>query len=237
MEEKELKTSVKQRIGIIAVAVIMIGSIIASYVAIVANGSNSADDGSISDEKLLAYETAYADKITEFQAATSQDYSKYSQYISRIVAYDEDAANNNGIKTKDLVTGSGRELKSGDTDYLAYYTGWCSDGSIFDSTLDNTTNPNGFASALTASSGLISGWTAGVIGMKLGGVREITLPGDKAYADEREICGGYFKPLKFLIMAVANEEPVSTLASELREAYVRLQYAYYGLDYDKIIQQ
>lgn len=227
----------KQRIGIITIAVIMVGSIIASYVAIVANGSKSSDDGAITDEKLLAYETAYADKVTEFQAATSQDFSKYSQYISRIVAYDEDAANNGEVKTKDLVTGNGKKLEAGDTDYLAYYTGWCADGTIFDSTLDNATNPSGFSSALAATSSLISGWTTGVVGMKLGGIREVTIPGAEAYADQTEICGGYFKPLKFLIMAVADEEPVSTLADELREAYIRLQYAYYGLDYDKILGQ
>ena len=53
MEEKELKTSVKQRIGILLIAVIMVGSIIASYVAIVANGSGSSSSVSgaeISDE-------------------------------------------------------------------------------------------------------------------------------------------------------------------------------------------
>ena len=106
MEEKELKTSLGQRIGIILIAVIMVGSIIASYVAIVANGGNNTgntDATKITDEKLLEYETAYADKVTEFQGVTSGDYSKYSQYISRVKAYDEESANNGGIVKKDLL--------------------------------------------------------------------------------------------------------------------------------------
>ena len=41
MDEKELKTSPKQRFFIILIAVIMLGSIIASYIAIVINGSKS----------------------------------------------------------------------------------------------------------------------------------------------------------------------------------------------------
>ena len=40
MEEKDLKTSPKQRIVIIVIAVLMLGSIIASYAAIVINGGN-----------------------------------------------------------------------------------------------------------------------------------------------------------------------------------------------------
>ena len=49
MEEKELKTSPKQRIFITLIAVIMLGSMIASYAAIVLNGGGSSS-ASGSDE-------------------------------------------------------------------------------------------------------------------------------------------------------------------------------------------
>ena len=39
MDEKELKTSTKQRVFIILIAVLMVGSIIASYAAIVISGA------------------------------------------------------------------------------------------------------------------------------------------------------------------------------------------------------
>ena len=237
MEEKELKTSVKQRIGIIAIAVIMLGSIIAGYAAIVINGNKKADvasDGSITDEKLLKYETEYTDKWMEFQAATASDYDKYANYLGQIAAYDETAANDGGITTVDMTIGDGRELTNGDTNYLAYYAGWCADGTVFDSSLDDAVKPTAFAKALNASLGMIDGWNTGVVGMKLGGVRVITIPGEQAYGDKMEICGGYNKPLKFLVMAVANEDPLKTLANQLDTAYLKVQYGRYGIDYESL---
>ena len=68
--------------------------------------------------------------------------------------------------------------------------------------------------------------------MKIGGIREITIPGELAYGDSMEICGGKNKPLKFMVMAKAKEGSLKTLAEELDEANMRLQYAYYGIDYD-----
>lgn len=73
-----------------------------------------------------------------------------------------------------------------------------------------------------------------MIGMKLGGIREITVSGELAYGSSREICGGYNKPLKFLVMPVENVDPLKTAAAELDKAYLKLQYAYYGIDYDEV---
>lgn len=239
MEEKELKTSAKQRVGIIAIAVVMLGSIIASYAAIVIGGGNSSssssnDESSISNEKMAQYQKEYSDKAAEFKTATENDYNKFIAYKSEISAYNETAANSNGVETRDLLEGDGRELADGDKDYLAYYVGWCADETIFDSSFDDIESPSAFNKALNASNGMIEGWNVGVVGMKLGGIRVITIPGELAYGENMEICGGYNKPLKFMIMAVANEEPLKTLSSELDLAFVKLQYAYYGVDYDKL---
>lgn len=51
-----------------------------------------------------------------------------------------------------------------------------------------------------------------------------------------EICGGKNKPLKFLVMAVANEDPLKSIAKEYDDAYMRLQYANYGIDYDEVMK-
>lgn len=234
MEEKELKTSLKQRIFIILIAVIMLGSIIASYAAIIINGGNSSSssESGISEAKILEYENDYNVKVAEFKEASRSDYDKFITYRSEVKAYNETAANTNGVQTKDLLKGDGRKLAEGDSDYLAYYIGWCADESVFDSSFDDSSNPTAFARALDASLGMIEGWNLGVEGMRLGGVREITIPGELAYGEQMEICGGYSKPLKFLVMAVAKEDPLKTLAEELELAYMKLQYAYYGIDYD-----
>ncbi|MBR2831122.1 FKBP-type peptidyl-prolyl cis-trans isomerase [Candidatus Saccharibacteria bacterium] len=238
MEEKELKTSVGQRIAIIVIAVIMLGSIIAGYAAIVINGNKNSsantDTGTteISEERMKQYEDAYNEKLATFKTATAGEFAKFSSQLSVMTAYNETAANSGGVQTVDLIAGDGRELAEGDNNYLAFYAGWCADESVFDSSLDSTEKPTAFSKALDASLGLIEGWNAGMVGMKLGGVREITVPGELAYGDKMEICGGYNKPLKFLVMAVANEDPLKSLSKEVDMAFMKLQYAKYGIDYD-----
>jgi FKBP-type peptidyl-prolyl cis-trans isomerase len=154
-------------------------------------------------------------------------------YKSEIKAYNEASANAGGVQVRDLIAGDGREIVDGDSNYLAYYVGWCADESVFDSSFDDNENPTAFGKILDASLGMIEGWILGVEGMRINGVREITIPGELAYGDQMEICGGYNKPLKFLVMTKASEGSLKTLSDELDTAYMKLQYAYYGIDYDE----
>ena len=236
MEEKELKTSLKQRVFITVIAVVMLGSIIASYAAIIMNGgkSSSTTTANIDPEKVEEYEDAYNNKLAEFKEASKADYDAFISFKSEIKAFNENSANENGVQTKDLKVGNGAELAEDSSNYLAYYVGYCADESIFDSSFDDNDNPTSFAKILDPSLGMIEGWNIGVEGMKIGGIRRITVPGELAYGDSMEICGGTNKPLRFIVMAVANEEPIKTLSSELDEAFMRYQYAQYGIDYDSM---
>ena len=239
MEEKELKTSTKQRILIGAIAVIMVGSMIASYAAIVING-NKANSGSgaaqstISEEKKAQYENEYAAALEKFTSVSADDYAKFIAYKDNIKSYNETAANSGGVSTKDLLEGNGRTLDATDKDYLAYYVGWCADETIFDSSFNDNNNPTAFAKALDVSLGMIEGWNQGVAGMKIGGVREVTISSELAYGDSMEICGGKNKPLKFLILPVENKEPLKSAAAAVDEAFMKLQYANYGIDYEQV---
>lgn len=238
MEEKELKTSAKQRFFIILVAVIMLGSMIAGYAAIIATGgsSNTSSNESveIDEAKIAEYEEAYNAKVEELADTTQNEFNKFIGYEREAVkAYNETNANGGGISVKDYEVGTGNEVS--DDNYLAFYVGWCADEMIFDSSFDSSTSPKAFEKVLDPSLGMIEGWNLGVEGMKTGGVREITVSSELAYGDDMEICGGYNKPLKFLVMAVAKVDPLKTLAEEIDKAYMRLQYAYYGIDYDNMI--
>ena len=235
MEEKELKTSTGQRVAIAIIAFIMLGSIIASYAAIIIGNSSKSDSSEkkLSDERMAYYQDGYNEKLATFKEVTKNDYATFSPYISEVKAYNEKAANEGGVQIRDLKAGSGRVLEEKDGDYLAYYIGWCADETIFDSSLDDKTSPKAFSKALDVSVGMIEGWYQGAQGMKLGGVREITIPGELAYGDKSEICGGYNKPLRFLVMAVPADDPLKTAAKELDTAYMALQYANYGMDYEK----
>ncbi len=235
MEEKELKTSPKQRIFIGVIAVAMLGSMIAGYAAMIlgnSNNNNNSSSQSISEEKKMQYEEAYNTTLSKFREASKSDFKKFIQYKNRITAYNETTANDKGVQVKDIVVGDGRKLEEGDSDYLAYYVGWCADESIFDSSFNDNENPTSFDKILSASLGMIEGWTTGVVGMRINGIREITVPGSLAYKDQMEICGGYNKPLKFLIMAKKNSGDIKTIAEQLDTDYMRYMYAQYGIDYD-----
>ncbi len=236
MKEKELKTSTGQRVAIGIIAFIMLGSIIASYAAIIAGNSRSSSSSGetkkLSDERIAYYRDAYLEKIEAFEKVSANDYKAFSLYVSEIKAYNETSANE-GVAKRDLLAGNGRVIGEKDGDYLAYYVGWCADETIFDSSLDDNDKPTAFTKAIDTSVGMIEGWYQGMQGARLGGVREITVPGELAYGDKSQICGGYNKPLRFLVMAVPAEEPLKTAASEVDMAFMKLQYANNGIDYEK----
>ena len=83
-----------------------------------------------------------------------------------------------GIKMIDSKEGQGDAVKTGNT-ISVHYTGWLYEngkrGSKFDSSVDR--GPFNF----TVGSGVIKGWSEGVVGMKPGGKRELIIPPDLAY--------------------------------------------------------
>ncbi len=81
-----------------------------------------------------------------------------------------------GLQITDEVIGTGAEAKTGDT-VSVDYTGTLTDGTKFDSSLDR-----GAPFDFTIGAGsVIKGWDEGVVGMKVGGKRKLTIPPDLAY--------------------------------------------------------
>jgi FKBP-type peptidyl-prolyl cis-trans isomerase len=60
-----------------------------------------------------------------------------------------------------------------------HYTGWLEDGTQFDSSLDRG-QPFSFP---VDTGSVIAGWDEGVLGMKVGGKRQLVIPADLAYGD------------------------------------------------------
>jgi peptidylprolyl isomerase len=82
------------------------------------------------------------------------------------------------LQVIDVVEGTGDVVLEGAT-ITAHYTGArCSDGVIFESSHDS--GPEGATFPLSA---VISGWTQGVPGMKVGGTRRLVIPAAMAYGD------------------------------------------------------
>jgi FKBP-type peptidyl-prolyl cis-trans isomerase len=80
------------------------------------------------------------------------------------------------LKSEDLLVGNGDEAKTGQT-VSVHYTGTLTDGSKFDSSIDRG---KPFEFQLGAGR-VIKGWDQGVVGMKVGGKRKLTIPSDLAY--------------------------------------------------------
>ena len=99
------------------------------------------------------------------------------------------------LKKEDLKVGTGAEAVSGKT-VSVHYTGWLTDGKEFD-TSKKTGRPFEF---VLGSGKVIPGWDQGVAGMKVGGVRKLTIPSHLAYGERG--AGGVIPPNATLLFEV-----------------------------------
>ncbi len=82
------------------------------------------------------------------------------------------------LQIEDLLVGDGPEAEAGRA-VSVHYTGWLTDGTKFDSSVDRG-RPFGF----TLGAGqVIAGWDRGVDGMHVGGKRRLTIPAVLGYGD------------------------------------------------------
>ncbi len=82
------------------------------------------------------------------------------------------------LQIEDIKQGTGAEATSGQQ-VTVHYVGTLTNGSKFDSSRDRG---KGFSFQLGAGQ-VIKGWDKGVAGMKVGGVRKLTIPPALAYGD------------------------------------------------------
>jgi FKBP-type peptidyl-prolyl cis-trans isomerase FkpA len=100
-----------------------------------------------------------------------------------------------GLIIEDVTEGSGAEAGAGQT-VSVHYTGWLTDGSKFDSSKDRN---DPFEFPLGARH-VIAGWDEGVQGMKIGGVRKLTIPPSLGYGARG--AGGVIPPNATLVFEV-----------------------------------
>ena len=100
-----------------------------------------------------------------------------------------------GLKYEELKEGTGPEAKAGDT-VEVHYTGWLTDGTKFDSSVDRG---QPFSFKLGARK-VIAGWDEGVAGMKVGSKRKLTIPPELGYG--KRGAGGVIPPDADLVFEV-----------------------------------
>jgi peptidylprolyl isomerase len=109
------------------------------------------------------------------------------------------------LQIKDIKVGTGAEVKDGDTVTANYIGISCSSGKQFDSSYDKG------QPATFELSGVIPGWKKGMVGMKVGGRRQLIIPPGDAYGDKPtspDILPG--ETLAFVIDLVDTKTPPPT---------------------------
>jgi FKBP-type peptidyl-prolyl cis-trans isomerase len=194
-----MATRNSQRIGIWIIAIVMtIGTIGSFAVMILANDNAKIDQAQ--QQKLYAdYQKQLDEQKKQADALSMQHYETFKTYQATPAAFDGGKVGDKVVKN-DLKAGDGAEITA-DTKYQAYYIGWNPKGKTFDSSFDGSKLK---APIDTSTTNLITGWNEGVVGMKVGGVREITIPSDLAYGEQGS--GDTIAPntpIKFIIMIIA----------------------------------
>lgn len=82
-----------------------------------------------------------------------------------------------GLYIRDLEDGAGDPTAAGDV-MVVHYSGWINDGTLFDSSHNPGREP---FTLVAGSGGVIAGWQEGLIGMRVGGLRQLVIPPQLAY--------------------------------------------------------
>lgn len=223
---QDLHTSPRQRIIIVLVALLMLLSTFALYASIVlsSNGSSSsAETSALTAEEEARYQellVEYQDKVNAQASELSSKYfDEFATFKSRVKSFN--AADITDVTWTDLKVGDGEEVNSEDfVEYSAYYIGWLSDETVFDSSFDDASKPTALNSPLAGTTEMIQGWKDGIQGMKIGGIREISIPSALGYGDQDQGSIPANSPLRFVVMLVPRVDDVE-VPDELNNLYLK----------------
>ena len=213
-----MATTKGQRIGIWVIAGMMFLGTVGGFVAMMVAPGNEAKDQAALKKAQDEYTKATNERKKKVEAQANElsqkYYGKFSEFSSRVGAFE--AGDVKELVKEDLVEGEGAEVKD-DTKLAVYYIGWNAKGEIFDQSIADGKLKAPLNMDGPANTAVIQGWKEGLIGMKIGGVRELTIPANKAYGDKSQ--GDKIpanSPLKFVVMAI--EKPADIPEPEMPEA-------------------
>jgi FKBP-type peptidyl-prolyl cis-trans isomerase FkpA len=147
-----------------------------------------APDNEAADQK--KQQEQYAKQMKEYQ----EQVAKTKKPLEGYEASAFDAKSVTELSVEVLKEGEGEKLAS-DSTISANYFGWTADGKIFDSTnTDGTVTPIDFG-----LNQVITGWTKGLTGVKVGSVVKLTIPAEQAYGSIDNGDGRPVGPLQFIV--------------------------------------
>lgn len=215
-----MATSTAQRTGIWIITIAMIAGTVVGFIVMILGSQDQAKQQKV----LQDYNAAYADYQKKVEAQTAklskEYYSTFKKYADTPAKFNAKSVKK--LTTKDIKVGSGAKVTS-KSELAVYYIGWAPDGKVFDQSIDGKSLKAPF-DPMTG----VTGFKNGVVGMRIGGVRVITVPSGQAYGEEGqtdpttgEVVIKPNTPLKFLVMAIPKPEEIKepTATQEVIDAY------------------
>jgi FKBP-type peptidyl-prolyl cis-trans isomerase len=195
----DISTKRSQRIAIWIICIVMaVGFLAGLFVWVMAIVNPDTSPNQITSNKAMEEYMKQIEKEEADNAAMSLNYEVFGGY--ELLTFDADSVSELVVET--LREGDGDIIAVSDT-ISAYYTGWTPSGTIFDSTksIDSENEVRSFS--LTQ---VITGWTNGLAGKKVGGVYQLTIPSAMAYGEYG--MGTIIPPntpLRFVVEVVSKE--------------------------------
>lgn len=203
-----------QRYSIWVILILTVVSTVALYVSSFLQTESNSEAQKRQSQVLKKYQD-YRKKVEEqAKELSAKYYDSFKEYEKAPVAFN--AASIKELTKKDLKEGNGEEFTDSTTKFQAYYIGWKPDGTVFDGSFENGRLKSPVVFRKEGKKwGLIEGWSEGLKGMKVGGIRELSIPADKAYGAQGSVNQedssktiGPNTPLKFIVMLIPEFQEI-----------------------------
>ena len=194
--------------------ILTIVSTVALYASSFLQTKTQQEDQKKQSQLLKTYQEYQKKVEAQAKELSAKYYDTFKEYEKTPSAFN--AASVKELSKVDLKEGDGAEITDSTTKFQAYYIGWKPDGTVFDSSFSNGSlkSPVVFKKDKNEWN-VIKGWSEGLKGMKVGGVRELTIPADKAYgaqgspnSEDSSKSIAPNTPLKFIVMLIPDFEEV-----------------------------
>lgn len=203
-----------QRYSIWGILILTVVSTIALYASSFLQTKTQQEDQKKQSQLLKTYQEYQKKVEAQAKELSAKYYDTFKEYEKTPNAFN--AASVKELSKVDLKEGDGAEFTDSTTKFQAYYIGWKPDGTVFDSSFANGSlkSPAVFKKDNNEWN-VIKGWSEGLKGMKVGGIRELTIPADKAYGaqgspNSEDPSKGIAPntPLKFVVMLIPDFEEI-----------------------------
>jgi len=168
-----------QRVAAFLLALLFLGTTIGTTAYVIWQINRDGLVSETADEKAAADKLAEQRKQQDKTGAGEPCGSKtYPASDPRPVPTSVTSGAVSELQKTDIKVGDGEEVQPGDCVAALYYGTLAKDGTKFDGNYD-TGKPIEFS-----LSGVIQGWTDGIPGMKVGGIRRLVIPAAQAYGSQ-----------------------------------------------------